>query len=386
MTGPRHEAALRREPDTGKAISTAPALHAIDLAHRDCTALRYSTLPAGDVRLSVVVPSYNTANFVCAAVRSILRQSMASLEVIVVDDGSADDSVERVLALDDPRITCVRQRNRGLSGARNTGILLARGSYIGFCDSDDLWHPEKARRQLEVMDADPAIGLTFSFSEYLTEDGRGTDQLLVSACDEPTASALASRNHVGNGSTPIVRPECFAQAGMFDEELNACADVEMWFRIAALTGLRLRRIPEVLTGYRMRGGSMTVTYDYFLADARRAAERFAQILPDLSPAVIRRGYAEALRIASRKAFAAGDVRTSRRLLVEAVRHCPALPFTNGRAFAMVALHALAAPLPPARALALYDAGRVLVRSAYVARLGRGHAGAGCGPVWTRAAA
>jgi len=359
---------------------------AVDLATRDCSVVQRATQPADGVRLSVVVPSYNTGTFVCATVRSILRQSMASLEVIVADDGSTDDSIARVLAMDDPRVTVVHQRNRGLPASRNTGILFARAPYIGFCDSDDLWHPEKAARHLAMMEADPSIGLTFSFSEYLTEDGRGTGQLLASTCDEPTARALVARNHIGNGSTPIVRRECFEQAGMFDESLKSCEDLEMWVRIAACTEYRLRRIPEVLTGYRVRSGSisMTVPFDIFLEGARRAAERYIEVVPDLPLASVRRGYAEALRIASRKAFTSGDLRTSRRLLIAAVRHCPVLPLVDARAFAMVVLHTLSAPLSASQAQAVYDAGRAAVHSAHAAVLGSKASGAGCGPIWTAA--
>ena len=347
--------------------------------------MRRATIAAADVRLSVVVPNYDTAQFVGPAVRSILRQTMSALEVIVVDDGSHDDSVARILAIEDPRLTVVRQANRGLAGARNTGILMARAPMIGLCDSDDLWHPEKAARHLAVMDADAAIGLTFSFSEYLTEDGAGTGRLLVSACDAPDARALVERNHVGNGSTPVLRAEAFDKAGLFDERLNACADLEMWFRIAALTPLTIRRIPEVLTGYRVRDGSMSVTYDYFLADARRVAVRFAELAPDIPAKAIRRGYAESVRIASRKALAAGNVALSRQLLVDAVRECPTLPLSDARAFAMAAVHVAAAPFPARSARALFEHGQRLANRAHRLVFGRRASRAG-NSVWRTAAA
>src|SRR5262245_27808737 len=139
---------------------------------------RAATVPHDSLRLSVVVPNYNTGAFVVDAIRSILEQTMPDLEVIVVDDGSTDDSVAKILAVQDPRLTCVRQPNRGLAGARNTGILLARAPFVGFCDGDDLWYPTKAERQLAVMEEDAKIGLTFSYSEYWTEAGEPTGQLL----------------------------------------------------------------------------------------------------------------------------------------------------------------------------------------------------------------
>jgi glycosyltransferase involved in cell wall biosynthesis len=355
------------------------------LVDRGAEIVRQSSVPDGDVRLSVVVPNYNTAQFVGPAVRSILRQTMSALEVIVIDDGSSDDSVAQILAIDDPRLTLIRQPNRGLAGARNTGILIARASYIGLCDSDDLWHPDKAARHLAVMDADAAIGLTFSFSEYLNEAGAGTGRLLVSACAAPNARDLVQRNHLGNGSTPILRREAFELAGLFDEQLNAVADLEMWFRVAALTPLSLVRIPDVLTGYRVRDGSMSVTFDYFLADARRAADRFRELAPQLPASSIRRGYAESVRIASRKALAAGNVAMSRRLLIQAVREYPMLPLTDVRAFAMLALHVASAPLPERVAHALYEWGTDFAGRGYALVFGR-RASQGVGEVWKTAAA
>src|SRR5262245_38901577 len=164
----------------GVAVCEAPCLteNSLLLEDRGVTILRASTVPAESLRLSVVVPNYNTGAFVGEAIRSILEQTMPDLEVIVVDDGSTDESIAKILAVEDPRLTCVRQPNRGLAGARNTGILLARAPLVGFCDGDDLWYPAKAERQLAVMEEDAKIGLTFSYSEYWTEAGEPTGQLL----------------------------------------------------------------------------------------------------------------------------------------------------------------------------------------------------------------
>jgi glycosyltransferase involved in cell wall biosynthesis len=323
--------------------------------------LRSASIPAERLRLSVVVPSYNTARFVRESVRSILDQSLADLEVIVVDDGSTDDSLEVIASLDDPRLTCVRQPNCGLAGARNTGIALSRAGTIGFCDADDVWYPRKAERHLAVMDADARLGLTFSFSEYLSEDGRPTGQLLITRCREPSAHDLIRRNHVGNGSTPVVHKDVFRLAGLFDETLGSCEDFEMWVRSAARTSWKLRLLPEVLTGYRIRPGSMTTSYESFLRGHRLALERFRTYVPAFTDREAERSYAECLRIASRKAFSNGQVRMSRRLFADALRHAPALPLSDARALAMLLLHALALPLPRRRQADLYRAARRLTR-------------------------
>jgi glycosyltransferase involved in cell wall biosynthesis len=141
---------------------------------RECRILKEASIEARKVQLSVVIPSYNTAEFIQAAIRSVTEQTFGGLEIIVVDDGSSDDSIQRIMALDDERLTCVYQENRGLAGARNTGILLARGEFIGFLDADDIWYPQKAETHLRVMQVDPKIGLTFSYSAYLDEAGSET--------------------------------------------------------------------------------------------------------------------------------------------------------------------------------------------------------------------
>lgn len=337
----------------------------------DPVVLRQSSSPAAGLRLSVVVPCYGVGALSVEAVESILRQSMRALEVIVVDDGSTDDTLQRVLALDDPRLTCITQPNRGLAGARNTGVRHARAPFIGFCDGDDIWHPDKAARHLAIMEQDGSIGLTFSYSAYIDEGGAPTGQLLVSRCSAPTAYDLVVRNHVGNGSTPVVRKECFDRAGLFDETLRSCEDVEMWVRLCVRTPLTLRLIPEPLTGYRVRQGSLSVSFDNFLAASRLAAQRFQQHVPGVTARIIARGYAETLRIASRKALSNGQVELSRSLFLQALRQAPDLMLRDARALGMGLLHLLALPLPSRWQTMPYRALRRMMRWSYARVYGDG---------------
>jgi hypothetical protein len=337
--------------------------------------VRQSTVSAGSLRLSVVVPCYNVGALCVEAVQSILRQTMQALEVVVVDDGSSDDTLTRLLAIDDVRLTCITQSNRGLAGARNTGVRHARAAFVGFCDGDDIWHAEKAERHLAVMERDSSIGLTFSYSAYLDEAGVPTGQLLVSRCSSPTAHDLVIRNHVGNGSTPIVRKECFDRAGVFDESLRSCEDVEMWVRLCVRTPFTLRLIAEPLTGYRVRRGSLTVSFDNFLAASRLAAQRFQQHVPGVTPRVIARGYAETLRIASRKAFSNGQVPLSRSLFLQALRQTPDLMLRDTRALGMGLLHLMALPLPPRWQTLPYRALRRVMKWTYARVFADGEAGA-----------
>ncbi len=340
----------------------APPLPAAPV--RDAGVVRTAAVPADSLRLSVVVPCYNVGALGAEAVSSLLQQSMAALEIIAVDDGSTDDTLAQLLALGDPRLTVVTQANRGLAAARNTGVRHARAPLIGFCDGDDIWFPAKAAKQLAVMDADETVGLTFSHSAYLEESGEPTGQLLMTRCRQPTTRDLVARNHIGNGSTAIVRRECFAAAGLFDESLASCEDAEMWTRISVRTPYVLRLVPEALTGYRVRATSQMHTFETYIAGSRTYLERYRSYVPGYTDREAARTYALHLRVLSRKAFSSGDVELSRAILVEALRHSPGIVVRDVRALAMAGLHALAFVLPPRVRTLPYRVGRVVLRGAY----------------------
>lgn len=296
--------------------------------------------------LSVVIPAYNIEDFVVAAVDSALAQTLADLEVIVVDDGSTDRTAERVAALADPRLRLIRQENRGLGGARNSGIRAARGRFVGLLDGDDIWYPEKAERHLAIMQADPEIGLTFSHSRYIDEDGQPTGGLLISKCISPSVEDLVRRNHVGNGSTPIIRRDAFQRAGLFNESLrslHSAEDYEMWVRLLHASECRARLIPEALTGYRIRSSSLSMDFDRFHEAGRQAVGLMEGYIPDLPEAAKARGLADSARITSRKALSAGNLAVARRYLLKALGYSPSLVLRDWRAlgtFLMILVQSL----------------------------------------------
>jgi glycosyltransferase involved in cell wall biosynthesis len=331
---------------------------------RSYDVVRMASVPRDRVRLSVVIPNFNTADYVTAAIQSVLDQTLQEFEIIVVDDGSSDDSVERLLSIGDERLTCIRQCNRGLAGARNTGLLAARGAYVGFLDSDDMWFPEKAERHLEIMDQDPYLGLTFSYSAYLQQSGASTGQLLLSRCSRPTARDLIKRNHVGNGSTFIVRRACLEMAGGFDEAIRNCEEWEFCVRVAACTNFQIQLIAEVLTGYRIREGSLSVSYDHFISNGDLAVAQFCRYVPDFSDADARRASSQNCRIASRKALSNGQIALSRALFIKAFRRYPLLVLCDPRAAALALIHLVSLPLPKRNGMVVFQAVLGLMRFFY----------------------
>lgn len=295
--------------------------------------------------LSIVIPAYNVADFIVAAVESALDQTFRDLEVIVVDDGSTDDTPAQLSAVagrrKDDRLRIVRQENGGLSAARNTGIREARGMYIGFLDGDDLWNAGKAAAHVSLMDGNPTIGFSYSGSEYLEEDGSPTGRLLRPDTLQPSLHDMIVRNHVGNGSTPVVRRMCFEIAGNFREDLRSCEDYEMWCRILWMTDTIAVGLKEPLTCYRLRKSSLSFDVDHFVAQADLALDIICMSMREVPRRLIARARAEHYRIAARKAVIAGKRERALSLLARAFRLYPLIFLTDPRASA--ALLSLAVP-------------------------------------------
>ena len=190
--------------------------------------------------VSVVIPTYNYARFVGRAIDSVLAQTYSRVECIVVDDGSTDETPQ-VLARYGERIRVVRQENKGLSGARNTGVVNARGEYIAILDSDDYWRPDKLALQVAYHEANPGLGVVGCAGEEVDRGGARVNALpFRDRRDEfpdltSQLRAVATRRYwVGcSGSGAMIPRGVFDDVGLFDETLRAAEDWDMWLRIAA---------------------------------------------------------------------------------------------------------------------------------------------------------
>jgi glycosyltransferase involved in cell wall biosynthesis len=297
--------------------------------------------------LSIVIPAYNVADYIEAAISSALDQTFRDLEVIVVEDGSTDQTPAVIEALGrrrkDQRLRIVSKANGGLAAARNTGIAEAKGAFVGFLDGDDIWMPEKAEKHLLSMQKDPSIGISFSNSAYLTEDGQRTGTFLIAGKSNPSLHDMIRRNHVGNGSSPIVRRACFEIAGIFHPDLRSCEDYEMWCRILR-SGFRASGLDDPLTLYRLRTTSLSFNFEKFLENADRAMSYLKTAMPNVPRSVFRAGHAEHYRIAAWKAVSSSQTSSARKLLMKAVRLRPGLMLSDWRAFATAVALVIPAPL------------------------------------------
>lgn len=228
--------------------------------------------------VSVVIPVYNVEQYIEQAVESVISQTYSNLEIIIVDDQSPDQSIDRVeQRFNDDRILIIRQKNRGLAGARNTGIRNAKGCYVAFLDSDDFWQHDKIEKHIDLMMANPNCGISFCSSLFVDVDSNSLKRLQApNKKNDYQAKDIFCRNPIGNGSVPVIRKGTLEQIGFysddkthngepyiqyFHESLRQSEDIDCWTRIAILTGTDFHYIDQPLTNYRLITNSLSADVD-----------------------------------------------------------------------------------------------------------------------------
>lgn len=210
--------------------------------------------------VSIIMPAYNVAPYVGAAIRSALAQTFTDFELIVVDDGSKDDTAEivRELVREDERVRLVQQANRGLAGARNTALRASRGEFLALLDSDDTWEPEFLAAQLALLDAHPDVDIVTGNGWYL--DGPRNGQLARPCPDPRPDPELASI--IGDEWSVFImsvfRRRVYTGIGPFDETMRSNEDYDFWLR-AALAGFVFLRNDRPLGHYRVRTDSLSAS-------------------------------------------------------------------------------------------------------------------------------
>lgn len=194
-------------------------------------------------KVSVVIPTYNRENTIIRAVNSVLNQTFEDFELLIIDDGSTDQTKDMITEIEDTRVKYIKlPLNRGASFARNSGIRAAKGEYIAFQDSDDEWLPNKLELQVKAMEAESnEVGLIYTKFYYDREDGRFewppeiAPEYMKSGNVFPY---MLKYNPVG-GPTMMIRKECFQRVGLFNTELRSMEDYELALRIAKVYKLLL---------------------------------------------------------------------------------------------------------------------------------------------------
>jgi glycosyltransferase involved in cell wall biosynthesis len=244
-------------------------------------------------KVSVVIATYNYAHYIAGAIRSALDQILADIEVVVVDDGSTDDTEDVMRPfLGDPRVRYVKTENRGQPAAENTGIVSSRAPLIAFLDADDLWLPAKLEKQVALFERDPDLGIAYSRRLLMDQDGHELEYGQPTLYRGWITEQMFLRNFVCFSSSVVAR-RVFDAVGLFDERRRQASDYDLWLR--ASREFRFDFVDEPLVLYReghaslkKQGGTQLVSalgiMDEFLARYEGRA--------GLAPGLIRRAYSE----------------------------------------------------------------------------------------------
>jgi GT2 family glycosyltransferase len=276
-------------------------------------------------RVSVVIPAFNHARWVADAVRSVAAQQFRDLEIIVVDDGSTDDTA-RALGECGVPLRYLHQDNRGPSSARNAGVQVARGRLIAFLDADDLWLPDKLALQVPVIDARAEAAVVYADAVFWDESTRRPQGTHAGRHRHPSGrilGALLVDNPIPS-PTPLVRRTALVQAGGFDETLRACEDWDLWIRLARKAEIHCLERPLAvyrLHGENSHGDVARMKHHQHLVLRRALAD------PALPPSLRRRG---PVLVAHRHLdfamahFGRGEYAAAREELLQALRWNPRL--------------------------------------------------------------
>lgn len=208
--------------------------------------------------VSVIIPTYNRSALLTRAVQSVLGQTYQNWELIIVDDASKDDTEKVVAAFGSPRIRYFKQDvNKGAQAARNTGIRMAKGEYIGFLDSDNEWYPQKLEKQLEVFGAaSDKVGVVYSSHDEINTISHTRREMIYRQHGDIYKNLLTYP--LIDYITPMVKRECFQKIGLLDEKVPAFHEWDTFIRLSRCYEFGL--VPEKLAAYYVHKDSISGSF------------------------------------------------------------------------------------------------------------------------------
>jgi glycosyltransferase involved in cell wall biosynthesis len=206
-------------------------------------------------KISVIIPAYNCAKTIKQTIESVLIQNFTDFELIVINDGSTDSSLDIVSKIKDSRIKIFSYPNAGGNVSRNRGISHAVGEFISFLDADDIWIPDKLATQLQALEENPTTKVTYSWTDYIDENGKFVHSGTHISLNGNVYEQLLVKNFLENGSNPLICKDALLAVGGFDESLLAGQDWDMWLRLAR--EFNFVAVPEVQILYRISANSLS---------------------------------------------------------------------------------------------------------------------------------
>ncbi len=232
------------------------------------------------VQISVILPVYNGASTIADTIDSVLGQTFQEFELIIIDDGSTDDTVSVIETINDDRLHIHQFENAGQGESRNRGAALAQGEYLSFIDADDLWTPEKLESQWQALQTHPEAAVAYSWTDHIDEH----NQFFRSGPHLPFSGDVYKKliisDFVGSGSNVLIRKLAFDEVGGFAPHLTPAEDWDLWVRLAAKYEFVV--VPQVQILYRTVTTSSSFNLAKMEASSLQVMERiFAQAPPEL---------------------------------------------------------------------------------------------------------
>ncbi|ARV57623.1 glycosyl transferase family A [Nostocales cyanobacterium HT-58-2] len=205
--------------------------------------------------ISIIIPVYNCEKTIRETIESVLNQTFSDLEIILINDGSQDTTLNIISSIEDPRLKVFNYTNSGVAVSRNRGIAQASGEFIAFLDADDFWTLDKLEAQLKALQANPQAAVAYSWVDYIDESNQFVRSGNHITMTGDVYEKLLIHNVLENGSNPLIRKYAFSEVGDFDQELSPAEDWDMWIRLAARYHFVAVPSPQVL--YRISPNSLS---------------------------------------------------------------------------------------------------------------------------------
>lgn len=299
--------------------------------------------------ISVIIPAYNAEKTIAPTIQSVLNQTYSDFELLVINDGSTDSTLDVIEQFSDDRIQVFSYSNAGHCQNRNRGIELAKGAYIAFIDADDLWTSTKLEDQFNALQANPVAGLAYSWTDYIDSNGNPLFPGCHASWSGDVYPHLLVHHFLENGSNALIRRRVLTTIGGFDESLKAAPDWDLHLRIAAKYPFAVVRSPQIL--YRQSSQSVSANVirqeQECLKVISRAFEQAPPALQSLKPKSLSNLYQYLTFKAIADSPSRSQARLGFRFLSTALHHEPALLKRRSRLMAIVTAKLLLSLLSPA---------------------------------------
>lgn len=230
--------------------------------------------------ISVIIPVYNGEKTIKQTVESVLNQTIKDLEIIIINDGSQDSTLEIISRIQDCRIKVFSYPNTGSSASRNRGISRSSGEYISFIDADDLWIPDKLEAQLKALQENPEAAVAYSWTDCIDESGNFLGKGSYLSFNGNIYANLLLTNFIDSGSNVLIRTDALKRVGYFEESRHFSEDWDLWLRLAASYNFVAVSKPQIL--YRISSNSKSVNLLQMESDSIEVIEQACNRNPTYS--------------------------------------------------------------------------------------------------------